>query len=206
MKNFFQQNYTKLRNLFLSMTLRNKIAASLHMAMFLTLLGYLAVSGITQADQRSMNEKGTDFAPWSNSRIIEAKMLAAKERDCAEALKMIIGIADAKVITKNCPAWDRNVWLRRQNFSASVVVEAVDNKPLNPETIGVVGTFVAAVFGITDMKDINILDAKVSRTYDGSGKELRPNADQKQQKFTVEHGRPTPLVTHELDYHFHREG
>jgi len=307
-KIFFKENYAKLRDLYLSMTLGNRIVASLLMITLLVSLGYLIVGGIKPADPRSKtvymydgyefnsNERGAaeyafsqrglvdhqwngqllqvptsrrhayalalaeanvidkkglarlsqanDLTPWVNARMMDTKMIAAKEIDTADAIKKIPGIADVTILTHKRPEWDRNVWARKHVFSVSVSVKAIENKPLSDATVGAIGRLVATAFGITDIKEISIIDTQHQRAYDGSGEELSSAQGEylrhqtkfqedwnetirqhlppiegldvktdvtvttyrSQRAFTVEHDRPTPLVTHELDYHFHKEG
>jgi len=107
-----------------------------------------------------------------NARIMAEKVFVAKERDCAAAIKMIRGVADATVHADTRPAWERNDWARTQITCVGVFVEAIDNKPLPAETIFAIGQIIKSTFGITDMKEISIVDVKQSRSYDGSGEEL----------------------------------
>ena len=307
-KTFLKQNYAKLKDLYVSMTLGNRIVASLLMVTLLVSLGYLIVGGIKPADPRSktvrlfdgymfspnekraaeyalsqaglsegqwigdqlqvpvnrrhqytavlaaenvLDKKGfarqgmaNTLSPWENAKMMDTKMLTAKEQDCVDSIKMLNGIADVKVISNKRPSWERNVWARTQIPSVAVTVEAIENKPLSIETIGAIGRIVTSAFGITDVKEISIVDTNRSRAYDGSGEELSSAQGEylrhqtryqeewnnrlyqhlshikglrietsvdlttyrKERSFGVEHGKPTPLVTHEMDYHFHREG
>jgi len=235
LQNFIQQNYAKLKDLYLSMTLGNRIVAALLMATLLISLGYLIVGSIKATDPTrntvklldgyrfSSSEKGAaEFAfakvrlnghnwlgdqlqvptnrqadytaalaensvlestgrdrfdasqklsAWDAARTMDKRMLTAKERDCAAAIKKVTGIADAEVVSNKRPAWERNVWARTQITSVGVFVEAIENKPLKPDTIGAIGLIVAPMFGITNMKEISIVDRKYSRAYDGSGEQ-----------------------------------
>jgi hypothetical protein len=303
-----QQNYARLRDLYLSMTLGNRVVAALLMATLLISLGYLIVGSIKGADPagktvklyngyrftpneiraaedaiskaglqghqwlgdqlqvpthrqsafiaaladaavlgstgmaRRMTAEG--ITPMLSARMMDARMLTAKEQDSVAAIKMLSGIANAEVVTNKRPAWERNVWARTQIMSVGVFIEAVDNRPLRPDTIAAIGNIVAPMFGITDMNEIRIVDTKHHRAYDGTGEQqgsaqseyLRHQVKYQEewndlisqqlsqinglrvattvdltqyrssQVFTVEHDRPTPLVVHELDYHFKKEG
>ena len=184
------------------------------------------------------------LTPFQSTRMVETQMNAAKEQDTIDAIMKIPGISNVSILTHRRPEWERNVWARRQVMSVSVVVEAIENRPLREETVAAIGNLIAPAFGITDRKEISITDSKNSRSYDGFGEEvssaqgeylrhqLRNQEDwnnriyqhlpsiaglkvdttvvlttyRNQRSFEVEHGRPTPLVTHEMDSHFHREG
>jgi len=305
---FIKHNYAKLRDLYLSMTLGNRIVSALLFATLLISLGYLIVGGIKPPDPRtktvmmydgymfSTSEKGAaeyafsrarltdhnwignqlqvpthqrpDYArilaeadvpessgkarqtaaqnlsAWQSARMMNTQMIAAKERDTVDAIKKIPGIFNVTILTHQRPEWERNVWARRQVMSVSVIVEAVETKPLRLETISTIGNLVANAFGITNRKEISITDSKNSRSYDGLGVEVNSAQGEYLQNqlrhqeewdnrihlhmgnipglkvatsvtlsqyrtrnsFEIEHGRPTPLVTHELDYHFKKEG
>ena len=308
LNNLFKENYAKLRDLYLSMTLGNRIVSALLLATLLISLGYLIVGSIKPVDPRAKTVRlynGHPFTPnemraaedaisraglqghqwigdqlqvptsrqaayiatlaenrvlgasgmariaaaealtpWQSARMMDTQMLAAKEQDAVDAIRMITGIAHAKVVTNRRPSWERNVWARTQIMSVGVFVEAIENRPLNADAIGAIGQIIAPMFGITDMKEIRIVDTKHNRAYDGSGEQqgssqseylrhqvrwqetfneriyqLLPAIDglkvetsvalttyRSQRVFTVEHDRPTPLVIHELDYHFKKEG
>ena len=181
---------------------------------------------------------------WDSSKIMNERMVTAKEIDCARSIKLIPGIAEAIVLTNKRPHWERNVWARTHITSVGVFVEAVENRPLSADTIGAIGRIVKPIFGITDLREISIVDLRHHRAYDGSGEEQSSSQSEYQrhqtryqeqwnerlyrhmanidglkietsimlttyrtrQLFDVTHRRPTPLVTHELDFHFHREG
>ena len=300
--------YAKLRDLFLSMTLGNRIVAALLMATLLVSLGYLFVGSISTGEigsktikmydgyQFSANEKGAaeyafskaglsehnwlgnqlqvpkskkaayalaladadvleknglarrsqanEISPWHSSRMMDTKMRAAQEQDCIDAIKLIPGISNVSILTNKRPEWETNVWSRKMVTSVSVIIEAIETKPLKIETINAIGNLVAPAFGITDRKEISVIDSKNSMAYDGFGEELSsaqgeylrhqirhqeiwndrifkllPRIEglkvdasvtlstyRHQNVFTVEHDRPTPLVTHELDVHNKREG
>jgi hypothetical protein len=110
--------------------------------------------------------------PWQNDRVMASKMMRAKELDSANAIKMLPGIANAQVITNTRPVWERNVWARTQITSVGVSVEANDNLPISAETLVAIGRIIKPVFGITDSKEIRIVDVKCVRTYDGAGEEI----------------------------------
>jgi len=235
LKNFFNQNYAKLKDLYLSMTLGNRIVATLLMATLLISLGYLIVGSIKSADPTSKTvklynghrfnfnemraaeeaisknhlkgplwigdqlqvpaEKQSAFVvaladasvlettgkerqmqadtltPWQSKALMNEKMTTATEQACVAAIKLIPGIATAKVISNKRPAWEKNVWARTQIPSVGVFVEAVENRPLKTETITAIGQIVKPIFGINDMKEISIVDTKHSRSYDGMGEE-----------------------------------
>ncbi|MCL2709780.1 MAG: hypothetical protein FWE95_02770 [Planctomycetaceae bacterium] len=230
-----QQNYARLRDLYLSMTFGNRVVAALLMATLLISLGYLIVGSIKAADPASKtvrlydgypfnpNEKraaenaiskaglqghqwigdqlqvpanrqhlfvaaiadakvletsglarrmtAESISPMLSARMMDAKMLTAKEQDCVDAIKMLAGIAHAEVHTNKRPAWERNVWARTQIMSVGVFVEAIDNQALPADTIGAIGNIVAPIFGITDMNEIKIVDTKHHRAYDGTGEQ-----------------------------------
>lgn len=204
----------------------------------------LADASVLQNDSTARQTAAEMLTAWQSARLMNEKMTTAKERDSADAIKRVPGIADAQVVSNKRPAWERNVWARTQITSVGVFVEAIDNKPLSADTIGAIGQIIKPMFGITDMREISIVDTKHARAYDGTGEQqgstqseylrhqtryqetlnnriyelLPPIAGLKvdttvalttyrsQSSFNVEHGRPTPLVTHELDYHLHREG
>jgi len=308
LKTFLFQNYAKLRDLFLSMTLGNRIVASLLVATLIVSLGYLIVGSIPAADpsgkttrmfdgyQFSPKDKGaadlalskaglTDYNwignqlqvpthkkgtyamiladaqvpekggtarfdmvesinPWHAARTADAKMLAAKEKDFADAIRGTPGIASAEIFTNKRPSWDRNVWARTQITSVGVTLEAIENKPLRVDTIGAIGHLAMVTFGILDKKDISIYDRRHCRTYNGAGEEqnssqtaylrhlityqeeceknvydllssvegltVKASVDltkyEYQESFLIEHGRPTILVNHTMDYQLHKEG
>ena len=117
-------------------------------------------------------DTANSLTPWLSSPIINKKMETSTEKDCAAAIKKIRGIADATVLSNKRPEWERNVWARKQVTSVGVFVEAIENKPLPAETIGAIGQIIKAAFGISNLKEISIVDNKHSRSYDGSGEEL----------------------------------
>ena len=308
LKTSAKQVFAQLKDLYMSMTLGNRIVASLLLATLLFSLGYLIIGSIPKSnpdsktimlydghrfdfnDRRAAQDaisraklqghtwvgdqlqvpiskqneyivaiaeagaitlRGEDrlstarnLSAWDSAKIMNERMTTSKERDCAAALKTFRGIAEAVVISSKRPAWERNVWARTQIVSVGVYLEAMDNKPLSPETIGAVGQVVRSAFGISNLKEIAIVDTKHSRSYDGSGEEQTagqsayqrhqirqqeywdkriyeqlPNIDglrvntsvtlttyREMKAFEVEHGKPTKLVDHELDYEFIREG
>ena len=235
LKTTVHQTYAKLKDLYLSMTLGNRIVATLLMATLLFSLCYLIAGSIQRAepgsktiklynghrfdfnDQRAAENafsktslKGHQWVgdqllvpidkqsayvaalaeanvalptgrerlntarglgAWDPAKIMNERMITSKEIDCADAIKRINGIADAAVHSNKRPAWERNVWARTQITSVGVFVEAIDNKPLPAETIGAIGQIIKASFGITDLKEISIVDRRNSRSYDGSGEE-----------------------------------
>jgi len=231
-----KENYAKLRDLFMSMTLGNRIVASLLAATLLISLGYLVVGSIPAADplsrtimwndgyQFNVNERGaaehafasrrlTDHVwvgnrlqiptnqriayglalaeanvlersghhqqtaagnlnAWQSARMMDTQMLIAKQQDTVDAITKIPGISSARILTHRRPEWERNVWARRQVISVSVVLEAIENRPLSVETITAVGNLVANAFGVTDRREISITDSRHSRSYDGFGEEV----------------------------------
>lgn len=235
LKTSVKQIYAQLKDLFLSMTLGNRIVATLLLATLLFSLGYLVVGSIPRSeagskttrlydghvfdrnDQRAAENaiakaslkghqwiggqlevpisKQSDYiaalaeagviAPvgrekkkttenlsaWDSSKIMNERITASKEVDCAAAIKKINGIADASVHSNKRPAWERNLWARTQITSVGVFVEAEDNTPLPANTVGAIGQIIKASFGITDMKEISIVDEKNCRSYDGTGEE-----------------------------------
>ena len=158
-----------------NMTWNRRIIAYLFMATFFFSLGYLAGSlkkaGFDNATVRAGDNTAHNGSPWASTKITNAKMMVAKERDCAESIKRIHGVAEASVLANNRPEWERNVWTRKQVTSVEVFVNAIDNKPLPAETIDAIGRIVAANFGMTDLKEISIVDVKHSQKYDGNGEE-----------------------------------
>jgi flagellar biosynthesis/type III secretory pathway M-ring protein FliF/YscJ len=233
-----KQLYALLKDLFLSMTLGNRIVASLLVAMLLISLGYLIVGGIKRPDPNanvaclyngyrfspnelraadaSLSKAGfSDYrwrgdklevpvkkvaaytaklaedkvieesgltriktamalSPWESTKMMDTKMLSSKEQDAIEAIKMLGGgssIANASVISNKRPEWNTNVWARTQIYSAVAIVESVENKPLSDNTIIAISGIVAPAFGITNFKEIRIVDSKHNRTYNGAGEE-----------------------------------
>jgi len=106
---------------------------------------------------------------WDSQRVAEIKMLTAKELDCADAIKMISGIANAEVVTHTRREWDR---IRKKVTSVAVFVEASDNRPIDISVINAISLIVAPLFGVTDMEEICIVDTKHSRKYNGAGEAL----------------------------------
>ena len=235
LKKSAQQLYAKLKDMYLSMTLGNRIVSALLMVTLLFSLCYLIAGSIQRAEPGSKTVKlydGHQFdsndkraaenafskiglkghqwigdqlqvpidkqsayvaaladanvaAPtgrerlntarnlgaWDPAKIMNERMMTSKEIDCAAAIKKIRGIADANVLSNKRPEWERNVWARTQITSVGVFVEAIDNKPLSADTIGAIGRIIKPAFGITDLKEISIVDTKNCRAYDGSGEE-----------------------------------
>ena len=138
------------------MTIKHKkklFAVSLAAAVPLLLLGGMYMSA-ARAEQ--------------TARIAVSKMIAAKEKGCTDALKLIPSIADVCLFIKS-----EDIGKDIQFTSITAYTKSAENKPLSAETIGLIGRFVAAVFGFTDLKDVRIIDTKVSRTYDGYGDEIQ---------------------------------
>ena len=108
---------------------------------------------------------------WDNPRVAEVKMLAAKEMDSADAIKMLPGIVNANVNVHRHSEWSRNVWTRRHATSVGVFVEASDNRPLDISVINAIGLIIGATFGI-DEEEIRIVDTKHHREYNGAGEAL----------------------------------
>jgi len=131
----------------------------------------LADAKVLEATGRAQQAMADLLTPWQSSGIRNEKMLAAKLSDSADAIKMLEGIADARVVANKRPAWERNVWARTQIMSVGVFVEAIENRPLSPDTIAAIGQIVAPMFGITDMNEIRIVDSKHKRAYDGTGEQ-----------------------------------
>ena len=104
---------------------------------------------------------------WDSQRVAEIKMHTAKELDCADAIKMISGIANAEVVTHTRLEWDRDAQEQTKVTSVGVFVEASDNRPLDISVINAIGLIVAPAFGITDMEEIRIVDTKHHREYSG---------------------------------------
>ena len=236
LKTFLLQHYAKLQDLYLSMTLGNRIVSALLAVILFVSLGHLIVGGVQKADTRTqtvyvfngymfdrVQARAADSAlasaglrghhwvgdrlqvprdrehlflavlaaadvtvqsttprqdtadslnPWHNAKIMDQKMNAASEKTLVAAIKTLPGIAEVTVISHKRPVWERNIWARTQQFSVSVTLEAIDNKPLPLETITAIGNIVAPAFGIVDMKEIRIVDARNNRSYDGIGEEL----------------------------------
>ncbi|MDR3182677.1 MAG: hypothetical protein LBT89_07135 [Planctomycetaceae bacterium] len=227
--------YSLLKDLFLSMTLGNRIVAMMLLAMLLLSLGYLIVGSIKPSDPNSnvtflydryrfnSNEKraaeealrlanksghqwigdqlqvpakqvaaytailaeanvveksgiarqdtAKSLTAWQSAKMMDTQMITAKEKDCSAAIKMLSGIAEAMVISNKRPDWNRNVWARTQIASVAVTIETIENKPLSDNTIASIGRIITSVFGVTDMKEISIVDTKNSRAYNGNGEE-----------------------------------
>ena len=235
-KTYIAQNYAKLKDLYLSMTLGNRIVAALLAATLFISLGYLIVGSIKPADfgsktvyiyngyrfdqfqQRAADsslakknlrehqwvgdrlqvprdklhlyvaalaeddvvaptstprqDTADNFSPFHHAKIMDTRMIAASERSTAAAIKMLPGIADAWVMSYKRPEWERNVWARKNVISVSVTLDAIEKKPLPDETIAAVGRIVAPAFGITNLKEIAIVDARNTRSYNGAAEEL----------------------------------
>ncbi|MDR3234329.1 MAG: hypothetical protein LBT46_11820 [Planctomycetaceae bacterium] len=227
--------YALLKDLFLSMTLGNRIVAALLLTMLLFSFGYLIVGSIKPSDPgsdvvflynhyrfspnemraaeaalRLENKNGhqwigdqlqvpakyvaaytavlaennvieknglarqmtaKNLTAWQSAKMMDVQMIASKEKDCADAIKMLGGIADSMVISNKRPDWNHNVWARTQVFSAAVTIETIENKPLDDNTVAAIARIVTSVFGVTDMKEISIVDTKNSRAYNGNGEE-----------------------------------
>ena len=236
LKAYIIQNYLKLKDIYLSMTLGNRIVATLLAATLFVSLGYLIAGSIKQADVASKSvfvynghrfdqiqaraaddafakagltdyqwigdriqvlrdrmpryiaalaennvtapsttprqDTADSFSPFHHAKIMDTRMIAASERSTTAAIKMLPGIADAIVQSQKRPEWERNVWARRNIISVSVTLDAIASKPLPDETIAAVGRIVAPAFGITNLKEISIVDARNSKSYDGLGNEL----------------------------------
>ena len=232
-KEQLKQNYAKLKDLYLSMTLGNRIVATLLAATLFISLGYLIVGSIPQTEvgsrtvlihngerfdqtqQRAANnalalaglrghqwvgdqlqvprdregqfiaalaeanvfartrtarqETADQFSPFHHAKIMNERMTSATERSAADAIRWLPGIASATVISHRRPEWERNVWARRQVVSVSVTLDTIDNRPLPDDTIVAVGNIIAPAFGITDMREIRIVDTRNSRSYNGAG-------------------------------------
>ena|GEM_PF-1434517 len=236
LKIYLTQNYAKLKDLYLSMTLGNRIVAALLAATLFISLGYLIAGSIKQTDTSSKTvrlyngmrfdpvqmraaddalslarltgyqwvgdqlevprdrmhhyiavlaaegvaaptstprqDTADSFSPFHHAKIMDTRMIAASERTTAAAIKMLPGIANAIVQSHKRPEWERNVWARRNVISVSVSLDSIATHPLPDETIAAVGRIVAPAFGITNLKEINIVDLRNSKAYDGSGNEL----------------------------------
>jgi len=235
-KTYFIQNYAKLKDLYLSMTLGNRIVAALLAATLFVSLGYLIAGSIKQADVSSKTvflynghrfdqiqaraaedafaiagltdyqwvgdriqvardrlpryiaelakenitapsstprqDTADSFSPFHHAKIMDTRMNAASERTTSAAIKWLPGIADAIVQTHKRPDWERNVWARKNVISVSVTLDTISRTPLPDETIVAVGNIVAPAFGITNMKEIRIVDVRNSKSYDGFGNEV----------------------------------
>ena len=136
----------------------------------------LAKAGVTAtiatSRQNTMDAAHFFTRPFHHKKIMESRMIAATERSTADAIKWLPGIADAVVVSLTHPTWERNVWERRQTWSVSVTLDTTCNRPLPNETIVAIGQIVAPSFGITDMTEISILDARNNRRYNGSGEPI----------------------------------
>ena len=131
----------------------------------------IASGEVLEARGQARKVVSDQISPMISARMMDTKMLAARERDCVDAIKMIKGIANAEVITNKRPAWERNIWARTQITSVGVFVEAIENRPLSADAIGAIGNIVAPIFGITDMNEIRIVDTRHNRAYDGTGEQ-----------------------------------
>jgi len=134
-------------------------------------VGAIADAKVLETSGLARRMTAESISPMLSGRMMDAKMLTAKEQDCVDAIKMLAGIAHAEVHTNKRVAWERHVWARTQIMSVGVFVEAIDNRPLTADTIGAIGNIVAPIFGITDMNEIRIVDTKHHRAYDGTGEE-----------------------------------
>ena len=160
-----------LRNWIPTMKQSKRFVAYLVMATILFTLGYFAGGAKNNvATEMTMQNASMSGIPWQNAKLTEAKKRIALEKDCIDTIKMLPGIADAIVISHKYPVWECNVWARKNKFSVHVTIESMDNKPLPDETIDAIGRIAAVFFGIIDLKDIRIFDARNNQVYDGSGK------------------------------------
>ena len=112
------------------------------------------------------------MSAWQSAKMMDTQMVASKEIDIANAIKALGGIAEASVISNRRIDWHRNVWAREQKYSAAVTVKPTHNRPLDDGTISAIGNIVARAFGITDLKEISIVDSENNRAYYGSGEEV----------------------------------
>ena len=134
----------------------------------LLLVGLFHVQFVTPTTAKPA-EENPFVSPWQSARAMDAKMLAAKKLDSANAIKRLPGIADAKVVITQRPKWERNVWVRTQIVSVDVSVEAHDNRPIGVDTIQMIRKIVAPLFGTT--AELVIFDEKFNKVYDGTGVE-----------------------------------
>ena len=135
----------------------------------LLFVGLFCFGFVTTTTAQPAGESG--ISPWQSTRAMKAKMLAAKERDCADAIKRLPGIANAEVVIHTRLEWDRNAWEQKKVTSVEVFVDATDNRPLVIGVINAIGLIVAPTFGIADMEEIRIVDTKHVREYNGAGVE-----------------------------------
>jgi len=172
-----------LKNRMTDMTSYKRITV-LFIATLLFSLGYLA-GGAKQTDSGSAAVTAQENIPdtvspfqrtkisfvsqFDHAKITDAKMHAATEKNIAAVIRSLPGIADAIVISRKRPDWKRSRWSPRPTWYADVVLDSTDNQPINADTIETVGRIVAASFGITNLEDISIVDARNSLHYDGSG-------------------------------------
>lgn len=111
------------------------------------------------------------ISAWDSVRAKQMKIHVIKELDIADAIKALPGIADVHVVVQQHSEWERNVWARRQDLSASILVKSSEDRPIGVDTVCLIGQMAAKMFGITDMSQISIVDAKFNRAYDGAGVE-----------------------------------
>jgi len=138
----------------------------------------LLLCGVVEIKLTAQDAKTPPTSRWENTRTMEAKMRAAQEKDCTDAIRRLPGIANAQVFVNIRSSWDRNVWARTQT-TATVVVETIEAKPMEATTIVTIGQMMATTFGIADA-DITIIDTKQSRAYNGAGT-LQETADSRRQ-------------------------
>ena len=204
----------------------------------------LAEAKVPETTGNARQDTAKGLTPWDSAKIMDKRMIASTEKDCENAIRMVGDFIDVQVTSNKRPAWERNVWARTQITSVSVTVKNVENNPISDNTISSISSIVSRSFGITNLKEISIIDAKHGRSYDGAGKELgsasgeyvrhqkrvqdewndkiyqhlshidglkvetsvKLTTYETMQEFGVEHGKPTALTMHELDYHFKKEG
>jgi len=156
-----------MKDLYQNMTSFKRIAAYVFMATLLFSLGYFTGS----AKQTGLGDNTVhNGSLWADDKIRNAKMIVATEKTCAAAVKLLPGIADAIVQSHKRPEWECNAWTRKNIIlSVNVTLDVIENRPLPEETIVAVGRIVAPAFGITDLKEISIVDVKNNLIYEGSG-------------------------------------
>ena len=132
----------------------------------------LAADNVLKPTDTIRHDTASKLSPWDSSVIMDKRMITSTEMQCQDAIKMLPGIASVKVSSYKRPAWERNVWARTQITSVSVSLEAIENKPLPSHIISSVSAIVSRSFGITNLKEISIVDGRHGRSYDGSGEDI----------------------------------
>ncbi len=129
-------------------------------------------SGALKLKGRERYNAAQDSSPWESAKMMDEKKITAKEIDLANAIKRLSGIDEATVNSHLRLDRHNKVWVREEKYSVGVNVKATYNKPLEDNTISAIGILTAKAFGITDLKEISIVDDNNHTAYYGNGAEV----------------------------------